>query len=68
MNDQPERTVIEPLLKAADIAHTLNISRTQAYRLMTSGLPVVRFGSVVRVKLSDLKAFIEANRAGEGVQ
>lgn len=50
---------IEKLLKGDDVARILNVSRTQAYRLMRESLPVVRFGgATVRVRLSDLEAFI----------
>ncbi|HNZ02153.1 MAG TPA: helix-turn-helix domain-containing protein [Anaerolineaceae bacterium] len=56
---------IEPLLKAADIAKILRISKTQAYRLMGAEIPAIRFGvSCVRVKLSDLQRYIEAHREG----
>jgi len=54
---------IEPLLKAADVARYLNVSRTEAYRLMGSEIPVIRFGtSIVRIRLADLELFIEKSR------
>jgi excisionase family DNA binding protein len=47
------------LLRVDDVARILNISRTKAYRLTQSGdLISVRFGSSVRVRPCDLKAFI----------
>jgi predicted DNA-binding transcriptional regulator AlpA len=50
----------EPLLKAPDVARYLSVSRTEAYRLMRSEIPTIRFGSsTVRVRLSDLELFIE---------
>jgi hypothetical protein len=49
-----------PLLKACDVAKYLNVSRTEAYRLMGKDLPVVRFGTaIVRVRLCDLEEFIQ---------
>jgi excisionase family DNA binding protein len=53
----------ERLLKAMDVARILNISRALSYRLMDSGMiPSVRINRAVRVKPSDLKRFIEAQR------
>jgi excisionase family DNA binding protein len=47
------------LLKIDEVARHLQISRTQAYRLCQSGsLPAVRFGSLVRVRPSDLELFV----------
>jgi excisionase family DNA binding protein len=59
---------IEQLLRAEDVAKVLNVSRTQAYRLMRESLPVVRFGgATVRVRLSDLESFIASHvQGGEG--
>lgn len=56
---------IEKLLKAAEVAEALGISKTAAYRLMGHELPAVRFGGVVRVRLADLERFI-ADHAGGG--
>jgi excisionase family DNA binding protein len=40
----------------------LNIGRSLAYRLIESGaLPVVRIGRALRVRRSDLDAYVEAN-------
>lgn len=56
----PARAYIEPLLRADEVARLLNVSKTQAYRLMMSELPAVRFGgNTVRVRLSDLEAYID---------
>jgi excisionase family DNA binding protein len=50
------------LLKASEVAERLQISRTQAYRLMKIGeIPAIRVGSSVRVKRSDLEEYIEKN-------
>ncbi len=55
------------LLKAADIAKILNISRALAYRLLQSGeIPVVRINHAIRVKPSDLERFISQCRIGQG--
>jgi excisionase family DNA binding protein len=48
------------LLKAHEVAQILQVSRTQAYKLMAIGdLPCVRFGGqTVRVRQGDLDQFI----------
>ncbi|MBX3047661.1 MAG: helix-turn-helix domain-containing protein [Anaerolineales bacterium] len=52
------------LLKASQVAKMLNISRAFAYQLMQRGdIPTIRIGGAVRVKLEDLKRFIEAKRS-----
>jgi len=59
------RPMVESLLKAADVANVLGISKTAAYRLMGHELPAVRFGgNTVRVRLADLNAFIERSVQG----
>lgn len=51
------------LLKAKQVAERLNISRAFAYQLMQRGdIPTIRIRGSVRVKLEDLKRFIEAKR------
>lgn len=61
MDKNLDRQIVEPLLKAADVAKRLNISRTSAYRLMGSEIPCVKFGiGIVRVKQSDLERFIDS--------
>lgn len=56
------------LLKLAEVAERLSISRTAAYRLAASGeLRSVRFGkSTVRVLPADLDDFIVKHRANGG--
>ncbi len=56
-------SLLEPLLKAGDVAKLLNISVPMAYRLMQQGeIPVVHIKSAVRVKPSDLQAYIDRSR------
>ena len=57
----------EVLLKANDVALILNISRAMAYSLMQRGeIPAIHFGcKTVRVKVSDLRAYIARNRSGD---
>jgi len=53
----------ERLLKAADVARVLSISKALAYQLIRQGLiPVVRINHAVRVKPCDLNAYIERCR------
>lgn len=60
-----KKPAIEKLLKAADVATVLGISKTAAYRLMGDELPAVRFGgNTVRVRLCDLEAFIASRVEG----
>ena len=48
------------LLKGNDVARILNISRAFAYQLMRQGeIPTVRIGNAVRVRESDLLAWID---------
>ena len=50
------------LLKVPDVADFLNISLSQAYRLVSSNkIASVRIGHSVRVRQDDLQAFIQAN-------
>lgn len=57
------------LLKATDVARMLNISRAMTYQLLQSGkIPVVRINSALRVKLSDLKRFIESQRCSQFIE
>jgi excisionase family DNA binding protein len=61
----PELVKDEELLKADDIARLLNISKPMAYRLMQRGeIAVIRINTAVRVKPSDLQAYIERSRTG----
>lgn len=57
---KPVINEIEPLLKAVDVARILNVSRTQAYRLMQDGeIKSVKFRGSVRCTNASLKEFIE---------
>ena len=49
---------VDQFLKATQVAEVLNISRAQAYILMKSTIPSIRFGKTVRVRKSDLEKFI----------
>jgi len=52
----------ERLLKGDEVARILNISRSQAYKLMQhGGIPTVRIGRSVRVRYESLWKFIEEN-------
>ena len=52
----------ERLLKALDVAETLNISRAMAYRLMhTREIQTVRIGTARRVRPMDLQSYINEN-------
>ncbi len=55
----------ETLLKASDVARILNISLPMAYKVIQRGnLAAVRIGTAVRVKPSDLQAYIDRSRTG----
>lgn len=55
----------EKLLRCMDVAHILNISRSKAYLLVQSGeIASVRFGGSVRIRPSDLRAFISSRVSG----
>jgi excisionase family DNA binding protein len=48
------------LLRVAQVASTLNISRALTYRLLRNGeIPAIRIGHAVRVRPSDLRAYVE---------
>jgi len=54
------------LLKASEVAQQLNIGLSLTYRLMQKGeIPNIRFGSCVRVLLSDLEEYIMKNRSSQ---
>ncbi len=56
----------ERLLKPGEVATALSISRALTYRLLQSGkIPVVRISHAVRVKPSDLRAYVEKCRRGD---
>ena len=49
----------EQLLKPADVAEILQVSKAQAYSLLKRGeIPVVRIGSLVRVRPRDMEQYI----------
>ena len=53
---------MQRLLRVEEVAALLNISLPFAYRLMQRRqIPTVKFGRVVRVRLEDLKAYLEQN-------
>ena len=53
----------EQLLKPAEVAQILQISRAMAYQLLQRGeIPTVRIGTLVRVKRSDLETYILERR------
>ena len=57
-----ELDLIEKLLKAAEGAEFLNISRAYAYHLMNRGeLRTVAIGTARRVRPEDLRRYIEEN-------
>ena len=48
------------LLRPEEVAETLNISKSLAYRLLQQGqIPTVRFNRTVRVRQMDLEAYIQ---------
>ena len=47
------------LLKGAEVAKILQVSKAHAYVLMKRGeIPTIRIGKIVRVKLEDLERYI----------
>ena len=59
-------TIVETrrLLKAADVARILNISRSLVYRMLQRGkIPSIRINQSVRVDPGDLQQFIARNRS-----
>ena len=62
-NNSGER--LETLLRGNDVARLLNISRSKAYTLIQTGeIASVRLGGSVRVRPSDLLAFISERVSG----
>lgn len=54
-------------LSTADAANSLGITPRTLYRFINSGqLPAYRFGRVIRVKRTDVDAFIESSRIEPG--
>jgi excisionase family DNA binding protein len=59
----------EQLLKPANIAEILQVSKAQAYNLLKRGeIPVIRIGTLVRVRPQDLKGYIEAKSRQNNVE
>ncbi len=55
--------VANRLLKAKEVSETLQVSRSQVYRMMQLGeIPTVRVGTAVRVRPSDLEEFIKKGK------
>ena len=55
---------VDCLLKPAEVARILNVSKALVYRLIRQGfLPAVRIGHAVRVRRVDLDAYIEECRS-----
>lgn len=66
-----EFITIQKLLRAEDVAIILNISRSFAYKLMsTNKLSTVQIGRSKRVRISDLNTFMENNidKEREGIE
>jgi excisionase family DNA binding protein len=58
----PNEQLPDRLLKAAEIAEILNISKAYAYQLMKQGnIRTVKIGGAVRVRPCDLEIYIEEN-------
>ncbi len=54
----------ERLLKPAEVAEILQVSKAYAYVLMNRGeIPTVRIGKIVRVRLEDLEGYIKEKAA-----
>ena len=48
------------LLRAAEAANLLNVSKSKVYQMIKNGIiPCVKFGRSVRIRKQDLKEFIE---------
>jgi excisionase family DNA binding protein len=66
MNEQLKFLEGNRLLKAAEVASLLSISRSFAYQLIQTGMiPVVRIGKACRVRPQDLEAYIVQNIHGQ---
>ena len=56
----------ERLLRAAEVAEALNISKAQVYKLLQAGkIAAVRMEGCVRVKPSDVRAYVRRCRRGD---
>lgn len=55
--------MVTRLLKGNQVAEVLNVSRSQAYRMMRNGeIPTIRFGKSIRVNPDDLDTFMQNRR------
>lgn len=61
MAKRKRETVIQPLLLSIpEVAKSLSLSRAMVYKLIdTEGLPVVRFGRAVRVRVIALQQWVD---------
>ena len=60
MNNNDNNRTEKLLLRPAEAAEQLGVSRTRCYQLLKSGtIPSVKIGSSVRVPTSQLKAWID---------
>jgi excisionase family DNA binding protein len=58
--------MIEQLLRGAQVAEVLGVSKAYAYQMMRLGrIPSVRIGRSIRVRPSDLETFITINIVAE---
>lgn len=54
--------MIENFMKAEDVAQILNLSKAMVYRLVQRGeLRCIRIGTAVRIRPSDLEAYVANN-------
>ena len=61
-DNNPKKYAPNQLLRAAEVAKVLDISKPEAYKLIRDKeFPVVRIGRLVRVKFFDFENFIEKN-------
>jgi len=61
--------MVTRLLKGNQVAELLNVSRSQAYRMMRKGeIPTIRFGKSIRVNPEDLETFLEQCRTDSKYQ
>ena len=67
MQTQQMQQTQTPLLTKKQAARYLNISEGGIERLRRNGLRYVRVGNLVRFKLEELAAYVEANTRGGGV-
>lgn len=59
---EPDR---RPLLRIEEVAQTLQISRSMAWKIVNDGrLRSIRIGRAIRIRPSDLEAFINVNEPG----